>query len=134
MNEQQWTEYRTLKQAGWELQRENQVRLNGGSETIDHAVAKMLVAHAGHDAGYRVASEVVHEQRGEIDVLLYGVDGRLSLAVECETNPDDQVVEDKVDRYVRGTPIDDLVLVNVSTLPRDRMDAYRQVTEVLGLQ
>jgi len=133
MDKNEWVEYRELQTAGWELQRHNQVRLNGGSESIDHAVAKMLVAHAGHDAGYRVASEVPHERRGEIDVLLYGHDSRLTLAVECGTSPDDSVVQDKTRRYVTDTPIDDIAVINISTLPRDRIDAYQEVREVLGL-
>jgi len=32
MNKDNWTEYRRLKDAGWEPQKHNQVRLNSGSE------------------------------------------------------------------------------------------------------
>jgi len=133
MNKTEWTQYRTLKQAGWNVPRDNQIRFNGGSESVDHAVAKMLVGHAGKEAGYRVGSEVEHDTRGEIDVLLHSHDDRITLAVECETNPDDATIEDKVDRYIRDTPIDDIAVINVSTLPRDRIEAYKQVKEVLGL-
>jgi len=93
----------------------------------------MLVAHAATNAGYRVASEVEHGSRGEIDVLIYGHPDRLTLAVECETSPTDDVIEDKVDRYIRDTPIDDLALVNVSTLSTDMLDALGEIKEVLGL-
>ena len=133
MNKDTWQEFQTLKQHGWQPQRHNQVRFNGGSETVKHSVAKMLVAHAGSQAGYRVASEVTHETRGDIDVLLYGHTDRLTLAVEVETSPTDDVIQDKVDRYIRDTPIDDLALVNVSTLPTEMLDAYGEIKEVLGL-
>jgi len=98
-----------------------------------HAVAKMLAGFAGSQAGYRVSSEVTHTGRGEIDVLLWGHEDRLTLAVECETSPTDEIVEDKVDRYVRDTPIDDLALINVTELPDSIMDSYASVCEVLGL-
>jgi hypothetical protein len=133
MNKDNWEGYRTLQNAGWNVQKHNQVRFNSGSETIKHAVAKMLVAQAGARNGYRVSSEVDHSHRGEIDILLWGNPDRLTLAVECETSPTDDVIEDKVDRYVRDTPIDDLVLVNVTELPTDMLDAYAEIMEVLGL-
>ena len=133
MNKDNWEEYRELQTRGWEPQKTNQVRLNSGSETARHAVAKMLVAHAGSNAGYRVSSEVPHSHRGEVDILLWGHPDRLTLAVECEVSPTDDVVEDKVDRYIRDTPIDDLALVNVSTLSTDMLEALGEVKEVLGL-
>lgn len=133
MDKHVWEEYQNIQRYGWELQRQNQVRLNSGSETVKHCVAKMLAAHAGHQAGYRVASEVRHEQRGEIDVLLYGHDERITLAVECETSPTDDVIEDKVDRYIRNSPIEDIAVINVTQLPTDMHEAYCDVLEVLGL-
>lgn len=133
MNKDNWTEYRTLHDNGWNVSKTNQVEFNGGSETVKHSVGKMLAAHAGHNAGYRVSSEVEHAHRGEIDVLLYGNPERMTLAVEVETSPTDDVIEDKVDRYIRGTPIDDIAIVNATTLPTDMLNAYGEVKEVLGL-
>jgi len=133
MNKDNWQEYRELQTAGWDVQKQNQVRFNGGAETIPHAVSKMLVAHAGHNAGYRVSSEVEHSHRGEIDILLYGNPDRLTYAVECETSPTMDVVEDKIDRYVNGTPIDDMVLINVSKMPVDMLEGYEFVQAELGL-
>jgi len=60
MDKDQWIDYRELQRAGWAVQKTNQIRLNGGSESKDHVAAKALVAHIGHNAGYRVSSEVVH--------------------------------------------------------------------------
>jgi len=133
MNKNNWKEYRELHNHGWDVTKTNQVEFNGGSETVKHAISKMLVAHAGHTAGYRVSSEVEHSHRGEIDVLLYGNPDRLTYAVECETSPTMDVVEDKIDRYVNGTPIDDMVLINVSELPVDMLKAYEFVQAELGL-
>jgi len=133
MEVKQWSEYRALKDAGWNCQKNNQVRFNGGSERVTHSVAKMLVAHAGKEAGYRVSSEVSHPERGEIDILLFGCDARISLAVECETNVQDDVVEDKVSRYIRGTPIDDIAVIAVDELPENIPEAYEKIKTVLGL-
>jgi hypothetical protein len=133
MKMKEWSEYRALKDAGWQVTKTNQVRFNGGSETVEHSVAKMLAAHAGKEAGYRVSSEVEHDTRGEIDVLLFGCDSRISLAVECENDVQDDVVEDKVDRYVRGTPIDDIAVIAVDELPENIPEAYEEIKTVLGL-
>jgi len=133
MNKDNWQEYRELHNNGWNVNKTNQIRPNSGSETVKHLVAKALVAHAGLQAGYKVDSEVSHSHRGEIDILLYGLSQRLTLAVEVETSPTDETVQDKVDRYVNNTPIDDLVLVNVTELPTDMLDAYGEIKEVLGL-
>jgi hypothetical protein len=133
MEVKQWSEYRALKDAGWNVQKQNQVRFNGGSETVEHSTAKMLVAHAGKEAGYRVSSEVSHDSRGEIDILLFGCDSRISLAVECEKDVQDDVVEDKVDRYVRGTPIDDIAVISVDSLSENMTEAYEEIKTVLGL-
>jgi hypothetical protein len=133
MEKKQWSEYRALKDSGWQVQKQNQVRLNGGSESKEHLLAKSMVAHAGHEAGYRVSSEVSHPERGEIDVLLFGNDARISLAVECETNVQDDVVEDKVSRYVRGTPIDDIAVISLDSLSENIPEAYEEIKTVLGL-
>jgi len=133
MDKDQWIDYRELQRAGWAVQKTNQIRLNGGSESKDHVAAKALVAHIGHNAGYRVSSEVVHAERGEIDILLHGHADRITLAVECESNPTDDVIDDKVRRYVKGTPIDDIAIINLDVLPDERPAAYSQIKEVLGL-
>jgi len=130
MDKDNWTAYRELHDHGWDVDKENRIRPNSGSETVKHLVAKALVAQVGLELGYRVDSEVPHAHRGEIDVLLYGQSDRLTLAVECETSPTDEIVQDKVDRYVHG-PIDDLVLVNVTGLPTDMLDAYGQIKDLL---
>ena len=131
MNKDNWQEYRALHNNGWNVNKHNQIRPNSGSETVKHLVAKSLVAHAGLELGYKVDSEVSHSHRGEVDILLFGNPDRLTLAVECETSPTDEIVQDKVDRYVSGTCIDDHVLVNVTELPTDMLEAYGEIKELL---
>lgn len=133
MKAKEWSEYRALRDSGWQVQKHNQVRLNGGSESKDHLLAKSMVAHAGKEAGYKVSSEVEHDRRGEIDILLYGNDGRLTLAVECETNPTDDVMADKRQRYVDGTPIDEMFVISVDELPANIDHAYNKIKEKIGL-
>jgi len=132
--QQERTARRQFKNHGWDVPKTDSIEFNSGSETVKHCIAKTLAAHAGKQAGYRVASEVAHSgERGEIDVLLYAHPERLTLAVEAEVSPTDDVVQDKVERYVHNTPVDDLALLNVNSLSSDYLDAYGEVKEVLGL-
>jgi len=129
-----YEEYRALQTHGWDVQKENQVRFNSGSETNPHFVAKCLAARVGHSEGYSVASEVVHPENGEIDILLWNHPERLTYAVETETSPTDEVIADKLERYVHSNPvIDDLLLVNVNNLPVDRIEAEEWIRGELGL-
>jgi len=126
--------YHALENAGWNVQKENQVRFNSGAETNAHFIAKALSARVGQMHGYSVASEVVHPDYGEIDILLFGNPERQTYAVETETSPTKDVVNDKVERYVYSTDvIDDLILINVSDLPLNRIDAEDWITGELGL-
>jgi len=133
-NKEFYEEYRALKNNGWNVQKENQVRFNSGSESNPHYLAKCLAARVGHIEGYSVASEVVHPDHGEIDVLLWNHPERLTYAVETETSPTDEIIADKLERYVHSNPvIDDLLLVNVSDLPVDRIAAEEWIRGELGL-
>jgi len=134
MKKGQWEEYRTLKQHGWELTRENSIQWNGGSETEKHIHTKLAVGHVAKQAGYRIDSETTHEgHRGEIDVLIYGHPTRLTYAVEIEHSPTQEVLDDKRARYVDGTPIDDMLPVNANECPMDIPELHAHVREVLGL-
>lgn len=133
MNQENWAEYRELQTAGWSVTKTNQIRFNGGSESEKHIAVKSLVGLAGKEAGYRVSSEVTHQHRGEIDVLLFGCPDRLTLAIEVETNPTDDVIEDKFDRYVDGTPIDDMITLNLENMHPNVNQSYGYINEVLGL-
>lgn len=137
MNKRTRTEYdqRTeLQQSGWNVQKRDAVAFNSGSETPLHAHAKMSAAYILRDADYRIDSEVEHETRGEIDILAYGHQSRLSpIAVEVETYPAGEVIQDKIKRYVKGTPVQEMYTINVSELPSDIHEMGDAIRAELGL-
>jgi len=130
-----WAEYMELRRAGWKMHKPNQIRFNGGSETAIHATAKLLCGFAGAQAGFRVASEVGHERRpAEVDVILHSHSDRISpVAVECETSPTEDVIQDKMDRYIRGSVLKELYVINVTEMPENILDAYGYVQDEIGL-
>mgnify|MGYP007047131310 CR=1 FL=1 len=125
--------YRELHNAHVEVAKSNQIEFNSGSETIKHAVAKLLVGYIGHTNGYWVSSEVDVPQ-GEIDVLLWGHESRLTYAVEVETGWTDTTLYDKTERYVHSVgPIDDIVPIEVTEMPINMIEATEWISEQLGL-
>ena len=117
-----------LESNGWGVVKSS--RYNSGSETLAHSVCKLITGHyLKHDCGYKVDFEVEHPTRGEIDVLAWGETD--SICVECETNPSDDTISDKIDRYVTGTPIRDMFLLNVDNLPVGWTEAYLWIDEQL---
>lgn len=128
----QISEYRELKDWSVEVSKTNSIEFNSGSETGKHVIAKALVGHIGVINGYRVSSEV-ECSNGEIDVVLWGVDDRLSLAVECETSPTEETIQSKLERYVKETPLDEIVVINVTEMPDNYHDALGYVADELGL-
>lgn len=119
---------RVLEQHGWDV--DNKFRSNGGSETDKHFVCKCLVAKAVEESGHRWTMEASHEERGEVDVLVIPENGE-PYAVEAETSPTQEVVDDKVERYTEGTPIRDMLLINVSDMPVDMIEAKAWIQEQL---
>jgi len=115
-----------LQREGWDVSKAS--RFNSGSETVAHSVCKHLSAHyLRHELGYKVAFETTHQKRGEIDVLAWGQ--RETICIECETNPNNDVVRDKLDRYIHGTPIDEMFLLNVDEMPHDIHGAHAWIDE-----
>ena len=103
---------RTLQSAGWTIHTDrNHIATNDGSETDEHLLYKLAALQVLTDAGYRVASEVEHDDRGEIDVVGYGHPDREIIAVELERNPDQETIDNKLDRYVGGTQITECYIV-----------------------
>jgi hypothetical protein len=64
---------------------------------------------------------------------LFGCPDRLTLAVEAEHDVSDDVVADKLDRYVDGTPIDDLVVLDLDEIHPNVNHCYGYIKQVLGL-
>ena len=127
MNKKQLEQYNDLRREGVELQKHNQIRGNGGNETARHLVCKSLAFHAATQAGWRVSSEVSVPQ-GEIDLVLFKDRETRVWAVEVETSPSADVRNDKLNRYVKQQDgIDDMVLINVTQMPENIVDAYHFV-------
>lgn len=134
MDRHAYPEYRELTSAGWSVSKTNNASFNGGSsETYQHWMGKCAAAYVGVENGYRVDSETEHQERGEIDILLYGNPERITLAVEIETDPENDVVQDKLERYVYNTPIQDMILIDVDEIPTEMHRAKHYVAGELGL-
>jgi hypothetical protein len=123
----------TLKRHEVYVQNHNQVRLNSGSETAKHVVAKALVAQIASEQSWRVSSEVSVPD-GDIDVLLHKTPQERVWAVELETNPTKEVTQSKLNRYVtQTTGIDDIVIINISQMPIEIPHAKQYLQEELPL-
>ena len=141
MDSHAYEEYRALQDSGVKVGKKNVgVRYNAGgeSETFVHSTAKNLVAHIALLNGYRVDSEVEvsknRETIGEIDVLVWGHPERLSYAVELETSPEDGILKEKQAKYVDGTAVDDIQLINISECPMHMIDAAEWLAEQIGVE
>jgi len=121
---------RELQDAGIRVDKRDVIEPNHGSETFKHKLAKLAVSHVLEERGYRYDSEV-EVPAGEIDMLGYANQEKDCIAIECETSPTDEVISDKIDRYVTNLPIRDCFVINVSELPLDGMEAVAYVREQL---
>jgi|GEM_PF-2168064 len=100
----------------WEISKRDAVAFNSGSETFAHFMAKAALAWTLKQQGYRVGSEVAKDGAGEIDVVAYGGQDP-PVAVECERGMTDDVMADKLSRYVDGEPFRDMYPVDVDEMP-----------------
>lgn len=125
-----WRGRKRLTDKGWDVQKKDAIKFNSGSETTKHLMCKTLVGQYLKQAkGYRIDSEVTHEKRGEIDIVAWKADDIIS--VECETDPTDKVISDKVNRYVRGTPMRECFVIPVNEMPTEMEEAYQWVANQL---
>lgn len=122
---------RELEAAGWQLRQRDAVAFNPGSETVRHAVCKMLVAFKLREKGYRVDTEVPKEGVGEIDVVAYAAPDEPAFAVECETSPTDETLNDKMERYYHNEPFRDVFVLVVNDMPENILDALAWVEDQL---
>ncbi len=135
MNKEYISEYRRLKDAGWQVSKEPAVRFNAGgeSETVGHIVAKTVAAKVLLQNGWMVDTEVEHPEHGEIDVLCYAED-KINYAVELQTECSDAIKQDKLDRYVHSNDvIEDMQMIDVGSLPAHCLDMRDRIITELGL-
>lgn len=129
MNKRTHNEYagrQALQNAGWDVRKRDAVAFNGGSESLAHVVCKLLVAKVLRDRGFRIDTEVVKDDVGEIDVVAYGTDER-PFAVEIETNPTREVVKDKLSRYHANEPFRDMFVLDPGEMPDSLTEAREWV-------
>lgn len=133
MDREMVAEYRRLKQAGWDVDKTQSVKFNGGSESLAHMVCKLLAADVCRDVGYRVDTEV-EGPHGEIDVLAYHPK-RLTYCIEIETNASDDVIQDKKQRYVDSNQvIDEIWVLDPHTKSTEYPVVAADIKRALGFQ
>lgn len=119
---------RELQSAGWDARKETSISFNSGSETLAHAQCKFLTGWCYHERGFRVNSEVEMD-KGEVDILAYNAEE--SIVVECETSPTDDVVSDKINRYVFDQPPRECFILNVNEMPLHALEGLGWVKDQL---
>ena len=126
-----------LSRPGWDIDREDHIKFNAGGagETAKHLHAKLACARVLKKNGYRTGSEVKHAERGEIDVCAVPTrEDQKPFAVELETSPTQDVIDDKLERYYDGTPFTECWVINVSELPLNILEMEQQIATELGLE
>lgn len=119
MSKREKAEYKdrhALRNAGWDVSQTDKIAFNGGEESPEHLFLKAGAAyHLKQTLDYRVDSEV-SMPAGDVDVLAYGHPDRNPIVVEVETNATEEVVEDKLQRYIRGEPPRDMFVLDPTQL------------------
>lgn len=139
MTKKQQTELKqrkALNADGWDVNLTQSIQSNDGfvNETEQHLIAKIFAAKHLASLGYRINTEVTHKDgHAEIDLLAYGCTGRLTYAVEIETNPDDEIIASKREKYLTEH-IDDMLMIDCRGMPMNMIDAQRYVQEELNVQ
>lgn len=126
-----------LSRHGWECDWADSVKFNAGGagETAKHLHAKLATARVLKKNDYRISTEVEHAERGEIDVIAIPKnDDQKPFAVELETSPTEEVVNDKLERYYEGTPFAECWVLTVNEMPMDIMEMEQHIATELGLE
>jgi len=123
-----------LKRHGWQAEREDSIKGNGGAETDKHIHAKTAAFNLLKDHGYRVSTEVVHDTRGEADLVAIACDeNEAPFCVEFETDPTEDVKQDKLERYTFNTVMREMYLINLDKLSTDITTMREQIATELGV-
>lgn len=124
---QEYTDRHKLRQAGWDVSKRDTIQFNSGSETYAHLALKAAAAYyLKQELGYRVDSEV-QNPGGEVDILAYGHQTRNPIVVEVETSPTEEIINDKVERYITGQPVRDMFVLNPNDLSKGALEPLELV-------
>jgi len=109
-----------LRHSGWQVTQQDNVAFNSGYESNQHWIAKAQVGYYLKRNGWRVDSEVEHNERGDVaDIVSYGRDDP-PFVVETETEITDEVREKKLKQFYRGEPFSEVFILEVNDLPAER--------------
>jgi hypothetical protein len=127
------TRLQDLQREGVDVRKPTDIRLNAGgaSETAVHLICKSLATYWMAQAGWVVNGEVEVENRGDVDVLCWGRQDYMSYAIEVESSPPEGVEQEYLEKYIRGTPIDELIVLNANNCPVDHDAALAWVHDQL---
>jgi len=137
MNKRQHTYRRWLNELqneGWDVQKQDAVRFNSGSETARHQHAKLATCRVLKNNEYRVDTEVPKENVGIADVAaLPTQDDQRPFLVELEHSPTTDTVESKLERYWRDEPWVECWVINLNRAPLDCLELEQHIADELGL-
>lgn len=126
----------TLKHSGWEVNKTDSIKFNdgGSNETSKHLHAKLAAGKVLKANDYRIDTEVIHPERGEIDIVAIPTqDNQKPFAVEVETSPTKEIVKDKLSRYVTNTPLVECYIINLNRVPIEILEMEQHIADELGL-
>lgn len=129
-----------LKQSGVDVSFESYVKPNSGSETIQHYITKSICAYIMEQNGWIVNSEVEIEQEPndpnpkECDLVCWGNMGRNSWIIEIERNAKQEVLDQKLDVYVKQTNVSDMTVIHPGEIPDNLQDALGAIEQQLPIQ
>ena len=124
-NKRQYDEYsqrKELQSANWRVEKADKIEFNHGSETNKHIQTKVAAAIVLQERGYRIDSEVEMEG-GTVDLLGYGRDDGDVIVVECETSPTEDVISDKIERYIYNQPPRECYVLDTNETPTDFIES-----------
>jgi hypothetical protein len=138
MNKQQkieLTQRKELQSDGWHVSQAQSIKSNDGfvHESMQHLVAKLSAAMCFSEIGYRINTEVPHNNgHAEIDLLAYGCADRLTYAVEIETDPDKKRMKEKRCKYLTEH-IDDMLVIDLNDMPENMIAAQSFIERELNV-
>lgn len=126
----EFSQRRELQSAGWRVEQSDKIEFNHGSETAKHIQTKVAAAIVLQEKGYRIDSEV-EMGSGTVDLLGYGREDGDVIVVEAETSPTEEVIEDKIERYIYNEPPRECYVLNTNDIPTDFIQSIEWVREQL---
>ena len=126
---------KSLESRGYQIDRDNAIKPNAGSETDGHIHAKVATARVLWANGFKIDTEVPLKRNGSeryLDLLGYGCVGRNPVGIELETD----LTDEKEERYrelYHVEPMKEIYCINLNSLSWDCRKMAVRIAEKLGL-